>query len=815
MKSDRSSSAAPLASELFAKKSKSNAISNVKNDSSSAFGAMLAKPAKNVERRSELKSNRGNEFSSNSKRDEQASETRNASERAAVSDKPTRSEISDKMSPARRRFEQKKAEKREARKASSEGSPENTGAQPQNQVSQNLNSEEMTEKTSNANGSGSEVESLGGSEAASKGAAVTTLSRLGKIFGKGVSAASRSEALALISGEFSGLNVKEVPALISQNPFVANALATEPGTYLNQSFTIKDIMDQLDVDEEVIKAADKFGVNLSEMVSPNNFFKAIGIDPHAVTAQITRIKNALPKAGVTGLMAEIRKAQGENTLSLDSKNHPGMQTAVDPSVQLARGKNPSTMPGLDSSNAKGVSEEMANEGVGIKRNAQNVDSSPQGMLATSIGSQALGQSAEGLNADPNSAGSLGRESVGLTLPSMQHSADSQLSASANSKSQLENLHGQVLKENQIAAKNQLHTVQSSVDPFERLGSELKHKQMIDFTKSPVQQNIDPDISALSELHRMNVSGKNLVTPLKISTAAEGRLSGTSSLRSSMDPASEAGDLSAGEGYYLSSEGMDYGVPGKSEGFGSALNSDKEGSFSSEGKSAEAPDFTDGELPSNRADGARSFDGDLLFEQASADRLRPVGIEKGAETPSSVEASRAGSISERVDVAQKILDRATLLVGRGGGSVSFRMDMGGNEVVDIAVKMTGNTLDLKLASDSKKTTERIASEVSGLEASLKRQNIQLGSVEVGQSGGENSSESRQDSRQEGNPFSGGQDQNQHTDPRRELMDLASQSVGDLSAGLEGSLEDVQGSAKEGLNRLVENIKNGTGRISVSV
>ena len=69
-------------------------------------------------------------------------------------------------------------------------------------------------------------------------------------------AIARSEAIALASGNIDRLNASEIPTIMTENTFLNNAMASEPGDFLNEKMTVADLLNQLDLDEEVIKAAE-------------------------------------------------------------------------------------------------------------------------------------------------------------------------------------------------------------------------------------------------------------------------------------------------------------------------------------------------------------------------------------------------------------------------------------------------------------------------------------------------------------------------------------------------------------------------------
>ncbi len=93
-----------------------------------------------------------------------------------------------------------------------------------------------------------------------------------------------------------------------------------------------------------------------------------------------------------------------------------------------------------------------------------------------------------------------------------------------------------------------------------------------------------------------------------------------------------------------------------------------------------------------------------------------------------------SPSERLDLMQKIVDRAATLSKEGGGIV--RIDVGNAEIgrLELAVRMTSDDrVDLRILTSSDRVRDLMAAELGRLRDALGVQQVQLGKVEVGVNG----------------------------------------------------------------------------------
>ncbi|MBF0440712.1 MAG: flagellar hook-length control protein FliK [Oligoflexales bacterium] len=87
-----------------------------------------------------------------------------------------------------------------------------------------------------------------------------------------------------------------------------------------------------------------------------------------------------------------------------------------------------------------------------------------------------------------------------------------------------------------------------------------------------------------------------------------------------------------------------------------------------------------------------------------------------------------------DITERIVKNASMMIKEGGGSI--KIDLGSKELGDInlAIQVKDNNLDLRIVADSDKVREIIAGDLPRLRESLSEQKLNLNQVEIGLGGG---------------------------------------------------------------------------------
>lgn len=110
--------------------------------------------------------------------------------------------------------------------------------------------------------------------------------------------ARQSPVLGLIQGKVGDITAEELPNLVSNNGFISKALASDIGDFLSESHSIKEWSELLGVDEHIDKYGQQFEIKQEDEVTASQFLKSIGIDPHVVIAELSRLQETLTKHGL-------------------------------------------------------------------------------------------------------------------------------------------------------------------------------------------------------------------------------------------------------------------------------------------------------------------------------------------------------------------------------------------------------------------------------------------------------------------------------------------------------------------------------------
>ena len=565
----------------------------------------------------------------------------------------------------------------------------------------------VSEKEKNNETSNSTKQTDNKKEGDSKNKAASTVEKLTKVLGRGKLAVARSEALALVSGQMQTLNPKEIPSIVAENPFVANAISADPAEFLQTKMTIKDIMDQLEIDEEVVIAAKNFGVDLGEMVSPKDFLKVLGIDPHQVTAQIARIKADLPKNGLANLM--IDSGQG---LKANMKKDPILNPGVDAAsvrTKLRNSVQPENTPNPLSKKINEIQVSSSQKTLGTAGVSQNTENEVTNkeiseVIARINTAPAELNSKEGLTDTDKYDAKLHSDLASCNMEALTSTVDT-----GDSAEDLDNL---TPNKNVKAGFNIENT---DIDPYEKMGQMLKFRKVVDTSESEQNmnlRNLSKMVDSVDELQRLkHQKGTLLGNSLKIKGEQLDETTGLteSTIANVLDSSSNFSTKDLPMNSNLS--------PVLKNGLDDENNNNLEEDFavdSSEIDKQLTPEGPD-ENFSLRSQNDRNW-------KSEANSI--------SSTFSSNEVSDNRTVSDRVKIAENVIDKARLLLTKGGGSMAFQMNMSNNEILNIAVKLSGDQLSLRLSGENTQTIDRLASELSGLESSLRAQNIQLTGIELG-------------------------------------------------------------------------------------
>lgn len=573
-----------------------------------------------------------------------------------------------------------------------------------------------------------------------------TIGRITKVLGRGSMAIARSEAIALASGNVDRLSPSDIPGIMTENPFLNNAMVSDPGEFLNKEMTVGDLLSQLDLDEEVMAAAESFGVDMGEMISPKDFFKIIGIDPHVVSAQITSLKADLPKNGFTNLMEQA----GSEAMAENFKKDPAAAISDDPKMVAAQ--------------ASDIND--------AKNQATDADQMMRGDLSARVSPE---EAANMQTASVHTAGAKGEATNAADAGIAGHQkGDIRSDVALSNKEALDS----------SKASSPLDFEHTKIDPFEKLGQKLKFAKVEQSPATQVQANV---MNAADELSRLKHSGLDVTKALTIKDRVINTQEGA-------DQLNFVGNINNN----LTSRAVQQ-MSGLSQGMGGD-------DFSGQG-------FSSDELIET-LEQRLEFDGDVDSEVVSDQNLRfdsrlnadktfqSGAIEGASVSAESGEVTGTRTAADRAKIAENVMDKARLLLTKGGGSMAFQMKIDNSEVLDIAIKLSGNQVSLRLGSDGGGLGERLAAELGGLEASLKSQNLELAGVEVATDTDTNPQEQQ---RQGNDGF----------DERQNDQSFVSDDADDFSTFMSEVAESTEASADSPAQEQPVQRPNTSGRISVAV
>ncbi|MCX6108913.1 MAG: flagellar hook-length control protein FliK [Proteobacteria bacterium] len=125
----------------------------------------------------------------------------------------------------------------------------------------------------------------------------------------------KSPAVAMLTGKLDRVPATDIPALVTGNKFINDALSTdEIPEYLNKPAAVADLVNDLGLPPQMLQQVQAVGLDPGQKLTPNAFLKAMGIDPQRVMAELTQLKANLP---LEGLAPYINRAQALNPTTAD------------------------------------------------------------------------------------------------------------------------------------------------------------------------------------------------------------------------------------------------------------------------------------------------------------------------------------------------------------------------------------------------------------------------------------------------------------------------------------------------------------------
>ena len=110
-------------------------------------------------------------------------------------------------------------------------------------------------------------------------------------------------ALAFLSGQLTQDQSHLLPKIVSESPFIAEALNQNLQGFFENEKPLGDIANSLGIGASLEKISSDLGINPDTSISPGKFFKLLGIDPSRVMAELSILKQNLPLGGLSRFMS--------------------------------------------------------------------------------------------------------------------------------------------------------------------------------------------------------------------------------------------------------------------------------------------------------------------------------------------------------------------------------------------------------------------------------------------------------------------------------------------------------------------------------
>lgn len=561
--------------------------------------------------------------------------------------------------------------------------------------------------------------------------------------------------LSFITGRLDRLQLETLPSLLNDSALIKQVLSSsDVNQFLNSPTSINDLANLLEIDQKILTAAARDGLNPSEFVKPQDFIKALGINPAQVAAELTTLKQTLPTGGVE---AYLERAQAITALkqNIDLSAQAASEGSKKKFAQGFADKTQSANLALDPMQGTSSSEQNLAASLAQSAFAQAVSnaasvntnstsnkndlllgieeqqnyspiSDPTNLLNLNMAEQIsgdIGTFTSQVPIDPNNSTEdrLVLEPALNVAPSESSENDismafragvnpilSQLANSRWTNAQTQNAQpstdATASIESDSLDSRALEFSTASVDPFAAIGEQIdsENSTKIEFSGNGLSnrslEEILIDRHVRSDIREINLSKGSEATaspldqvPVDISTPNVE--SNTNEFRSQSDTIDVAQAVSN-----LTSDKL-------LEGSGNSFNGESESSLFESPQDNTSTIFTHDKSNTSK-DSVVTFESKLTTQSPA--------------TP-------------RESLAQKILGQAEMMFKNGGGAMRMNMEAPGIGKVDVAINLNNNQLDVRIMTVTDQARDIISREVAGLRDGLTQQGLSLRGLEVGKAG----------------------------------------------------------------------------------
>jgi flagellar hook-length control protein FliK len=538
--------------------------------------------------------------------------------------------------------------------------------------------------------------------------------------------------LAFVSGNLEKLDPNSLAQLITESPLIQKAItAGDIGSFMQQPMTIADIAKLLEIDQGILTKAAMGGLDSSDMVSPKEFIRALGLDPTRIAAELTQLQQKLPAEGVKGYIERatalaqskaaasglapqsVAQSDDANLANLDDSSLAANK-AVDELRFRTNRKNIGTpiaphMPGSDlggiqnpsaNLNPNSLNSKPSVPGLGNSQTKSNIISSAFNPLAQT--QKMTIDATEALTMMAIEQGKSPEQLIDLSAINLNDSMRSQSALSDKFEPTLKLQDESNMDDSMIDLSLQSNTVE--VDPF------IQASKFFDPSKA-VKIEFGGDGTTNRSIEELliekNFNLRDAASSIEVKTTQDQNV--TDLIR---DPSATM------------NQGASTTVNSLLNGAQAVVQAASSGKLS---------DFSNGSFDSEQSE---SNNGEPM--SAVPFNFSGVGHEKGALGVSSD--SFVGKLStdgsqaaQKSDFSSKILAHAQMMLKSGGGAMKVAVEAPGMGQVDVAINLINNQLDVRIITASEQARDMISNEISGLRDGLGQQGLSLRGVEIAKAG----------------------------------------------------------------------------------
>jgi hypothetical protein len=594
------------------------------------------------------------------------------------------------------------------------------------------------------------------------------LEQLKNIFLKNGAPTTKAPVLALLNGNIELLEPGQIPELVSSNPFLSEAFSQlELGSFINQSTELGEIIRDIDPSREVLEEIGRTGIDLTQLTTPRQFFDAIGLDTKRISIELKQLKSSLQMSdGLASYMIRAAKIRSQLGINPSSETDPvvrradqevfessaGASSIVSPEAKMPAGRDkilstnqppvPSQKPQVianqsgsavmaqsndEPSRKMAVSDDLnlttTSESViqltsdrPVKEQSiaqpdyaqtQTVDpSSPELQMAATTQTLSLKPVAENLQVErilPQDAAPIARPVSSDPFEALNvYQADANL-AKMDTDAAIELEAVEPLIQDEIIPEEKIAEFREAPQLIERTNTQP------DWSKQPISgmekfaNIISPETLNLNERPTIEIGEDAEVIEQTPSSSAELVMQVGSSFETNQQNTKPTSERVADRPIEISQliEQMS--------------------------RDAMISDRSSGRDGGSRHGGSDSESG--RRESIPLQRAEQVGTSAVFDLKQEFEKADIAQVNTE-QIAKKVIEKAEIMLRDGGGSVKLEIETKDFGKVDVALKMDGDRLELKLLTTSEGARELVSQNLSKLKEQLSLQNFQLDRVDVG-------------------------------------------------------------------------------------